>query len=87
MEPKTEGQPSTSPKAEKCGWRPNCPFCKNQEEDWHGDHKKQLQMQPQSQQMIQMTQAQHPQKLSYQKPQTLSFQKTQEFPEIQLEHT
>ena len=29
-EPKTEEQPSTSPKAEKCGWGPICPFCKNQ---------------------------------------------------------
>ena len=67
VEPKTEGQPSTSPKAEKCGWGPNFPFCKNQEEDWNGDHQKQLQMQPQPQQKIQMTQAQCPQTLSYQK--------------------
>ena len=29
VEPKIEGQPSTSPKAEKCGWGPNCPFCKS----------------------------------------------------------
>ena len=27
VEPKPEGQPTTSSKAEKCGWRPNCPFC------------------------------------------------------------
>ena len=47
VEPKTEGQPSTSP---KCGWGPNCPFCKNQEEDWDGDHQKQLQMQSQPEQ-------------------------------------
>ena len=73
MEPKTKGQLSTSPKAEKCGWGPNFPFCKNQEEDWDGDHQKQLQVQPQPQQKIQMTQVQHPQTLSYQKPQ--SFQK------------
>ena len=73
VEPKTEGQPSTSPKAEKRGWGPNCPFYKNQEEDWDGDHQKQLQMQPQPQQKIQMTKVQHPQTLSYQKPQ--SFQK------------
>ena len=41
-EPKAEDQPSTSPKAEKCGWGPNCPFCKNQEEeeDWNGDPQK-----------------------------------------------
>ena len=73
VEPKIEGQPSTSPKAEKCGWGPNCPFCKSQEEDWDGDHQKQLQMQLQPQQKIQMTPAQHPKTLSYQKPQ--SFQK------------
>ena len=42
-EPKTEEQDSTSPEAEKCGWGPNCPFCKNQEEeDWNVDHQKQL---------------------------------------------
>ena len=29
-EPKT-GEQSTSPNAEKCGWGPSCPFCKNQE--------------------------------------------------------
>ena len=28
VEPKPEGQPATSPKVEKCGWGPNCPFCK-----------------------------------------------------------
>ena len=71
VEPKTEGQPSTSPKAEKCGGGPNCPFCKNQEEDWDGDHQKQLQMQLQPQQKIQMTQVQCPQTMSYQNPQSL----------------
>ena len=29
-EPKIGEQPSISPKGEKCGWGPNCPFCKNQ---------------------------------------------------------
>ena len=79
LEPKTEGQPSTIPKAEKCEWGQNFPFCKNQEEDWDGDHQKHLQMQPQPQQKIQMTQVQCPQTLSYQKPQTLSYQKPQSF--------
>ena len=79
VEPKIEEQPSTSPKAEKCGWGPNCPFCKNQEEDWDGDHQKQFQQQPQSQEKIQMTQVQHPQTLNYQKLQTLSYQKPQSF--------
>ena len=31
------------PKAEKCRWGPNCPICKNIEEDWDGDHQKQIQ--------------------------------------------
>ena len=70
-EPKTEVQPFTSPKAEKCGWGPNCPFCKNQEEeDWNGDCQEQLQQQPQPQQRVQITQAKCPQTLNYQKPQS-----------------
>ena len=71
-EPKTEEQPSTGPKAEKYGWEPTCPFCKNQEEeeDWNGDHQKQLQQQPQPLQKVQMTQAKCPQTLNYQKPQS-----------------
>ena len=40
-EPKIEEQPPTSPKAERCGWGPNYPFYKNQEEkDWNGDCQK-----------------------------------------------
>ena len=70
-EPKTKEQPSTSPKAEKFGWGPNCPFCKNQEEeDWDGDCQKQLHQQLQPQQKVQMTQAKCPQTLNYQKPQS-----------------
>ena len=44
-EPKIEEQSFTSLRTEKCGWGPNCPFCKNQEkeEDWDGNHQKQLQ--------------------------------------------
>ena len=34
---------TAAPKAEKCGWEPNCPICKNIEEDWDGDHQKQIQ--------------------------------------------
>ena len=38
-EPKIGEQSIISLKTEKCGWRPNCPFCKNQDkEDWHGKH-------------------------------------------------
>ena len=65
IEPKPEEQPTNSPIAEKCGWGPNCPFCKNIE-DWDGDHQKQLQQQPQPQ--VQMPQMQCPQALHYQKP-------------------
>ena len=32
-EPKTEEQSFTSPKTDKCGWGPNCSFCKNQEKE------------------------------------------------------
>ena len=32
-EPKTEEQSFTGLKTEKCGWEPNCPFCKNQEKE------------------------------------------------------
>ena len=73
-EPKTEEQSFTTPKTEKCGWGPNCPFCKNQEkeeEDWDGNHQNQLQTQPQ--QKIQMPQARCPQTLNHQRPK--NFQK------------
>ena len=68
-EPKTGGQLNISLKAEKCGWEPNCPFCKNQEEDWDGDHQKQLQQKTPPQPEIQRPQARHPQTLNYQKAQ------------------
>ena len=67
IEPKPEEQPTNSPIVEKFGWGPNCPFCKNIEEDWDSDHQKQLQQWPQPQ--VQMPQVQHPQALNYQKPQ------------------
>ena len=42
-EPKT-GEESISLNAEKCGWGPNCPFCKNQEkEGWDGKYQSQPQ--------------------------------------------
>ena len=34
---------STILKLEQCRWGPNCPICKNAEEDWDGEHQKQLQ--------------------------------------------
>ena len=43
-EPKIGEQSIISPKTEKCGWGPNCPFCKNwDKEDWDGKHQSQLQ--------------------------------------------
>ena len=74
-EPKIEEQSFTSPRTDKCGWGPNCPFCKNQEkeEDWDGNCQKQLQQQTPTQQEVQMPQARCPQTLSYQIPQ--NFQK------------
>ena len=67
-EPKT-GEQSISPNAEKCGWGPNCPFCKKQEkEDWDGKHQSQLQnVSPLPE--VQRPQARCPQSLNYQKPQ------------------
>ena len=41
------GKESFSLNAEKSGWAPNCPFCKNQEkEDWDGKHQSRLQKVP-----------------------------------------
>ena len=47
IEPQEQDQPTPNatapPKPEQCGWGPNCPICKNAEEDWDGEHQKQLQ--------------------------------------------
>ena len=59
-EPKTDGQ-------EKCGWGPNCPFCKNQEkEDWDGKHQSQLQKVPPTPE-VQKPQPRNSQNLNYKK--------------------
>ena len=45
-EPQDPNQPkpnSSATKLERCGWGPNSPICKNAEEDWDGQHQKQLQ--------------------------------------------
>ena len=68
-EPNTEEQSVIIPIAEKCGWGSNCPFCKNQEEDWDGNHPKELQQITPLQQEIQMSQGRCSQPLNYQKPQ------------------
>ena len=64
---------------EKCGWGPNCPFCKNQEKEvWDGKHQSQLQKVSLLSEG-QRPQARHPQTLNYQKPQSTqkSTQETQ----------
>ena len=58
-------------KAEKCGWGPNCPFCKNQDkEDWDGKHPNQPQQKTSPQPKIQGPQARCSENLNYQRPQT-----------------
>ena len=69
-EPETGEQSIISPKAEKCGWGPNCLFCKNQEkEDWDGKHQNQLQQKTPPLPEVQRPQARYPRTLNYQKPQ------------------
>ena len=70
-EPKIEEESFTSPRTDKCEYGSNCPFCKNQEkeEDWGGNHQKQLQQKTLPQQEVQMPQARCPQTLCYQRPQ------------------
>ena len=44
VEPQDPDQPNpNSTKPEQCRWGPNCPICKNAEEDWDREHQKQLQ--------------------------------------------
>ena len=46
IESQEQDQPATTttaPKPEQCRWGPNCPICKNAEEDWVGKHQKQFQ--------------------------------------------
>ena len=68
-EPKIGEQSIISPKAEKCGWGPDCPFCKNQdkEEDWDGNHQNKLQWKTPPQPEIQRPQARNSKTLNYQK--------------------
>ena len=71
-EPKIGKQSVISPKAEKCGWGPNCPFCKNQDkEDCNGKHQGQLQEKTSPQPKMQRPQARCPlssQKLDQEAP-------------------
>ena len=66
-EPKIGEQSIISPKTDKWGWGPDCPFCKNQDkEDWDGKHQKQLQQKTLPQLKVQRPQARCP--LNLQKP-------------------
>ena len=81
-EPKTDEQSFTSPKSDKCGWGPNCPFCRNQgkEEDWDNNHHRQLQQKAPPQQEIQIPQASCPQTLNYQRPQNSQKHSQDQYP-------
>ena len=66
-EPKIGEQSIISSKAERCGWRLDCPFCKNQDkEDWNGSHQNKLQWKTPPQPEIQRPQARCPETLKYQ---------------------
>ena len=70
-EPKIGEQSIISLKADKCGWGPDCSFCKNQdkEEDWDGSHQNKLQWKTTPQPEIQRPQARCPETLNYEDPQ------------------
>ena len=79
-ESKIGEQSNISLKAEKCGWRSDCPFCMNQsKEDWDGKHQSQQQQKTPPQPEVQRAQVRHPKTLNYQKPPNLqnSNQETQ----------
>ena len=40
--PEQSNPNSIVPKSEQCEWGPNCPICKNAEEDWDGEHQRQF---------------------------------------------
>ena len=66
-EPKIGEQSVISPKTEKCGWGPDCPFCKNQDkEDWDSKHQDKLQQTTSPQPKVQRPQTRCP--LNLQKP-------------------
>ena len=79
LQTQEQASPSATaePKAEKCGWGPNCPICKNMEEDWDGEHQKQLQ------QNVSSTQPQQPLIEGLQCPQTQNYWKPQNFQHFQ----
>ena len=56
IEPQEQDQPTpsaTAPKPEQCRWGPNCPICKNAEEDWDGETQNMRQIQAQNPQHTQ----------------------------------
>ena len=77
IEPQEPDQPTpsaTAPKPVQSRWRPNCPICKNAEEDWDGIHQKQFQqtnknIQTQDTQQKNSSQAQNMRQIQAQNPQ------------------
>ena len=66
-EPKIDEHSVISPKAEKCRWGSDCPFCKNPDkEDWDGKHQDQLQQKTSPKPKVLRPQARCP--LNLQKP-------------------
>ena len=82
-EPQGPNQPRLSPtatKQERCGWGLNCPICKNVEEDWDWEHRRQLQQPdvkqkypPQGQDTKQAQDPQHNKKLPQDQHSQISF--------------
>ena len=83
IEPQEQDLPAsstTAPKPEWCRWGPNCPICKNAEEDWDGKHQKQFQ------QTNKNIQTQDTQQKNTQNPQcTQDYQKSQNPQPIQTQ--
>ena len=79
QEPDQQTFNTTAPKAEQCRWGPNCPICKNTEEDWDGKHQKQLQQTNKNIQILDTQQKNTQHIKNYQIPQTPQPTWTQSF--------
>ena len=71
-----EGEKNPNQKEEKCGWGPNCPFCKAQKKEADLPHQ-QEQMEGQQQKLLP--------KLQVKRPNTLSMTKTRQQWEQEME--
>ena len=82
QEPNQQTSSTTAPIPEQCRWGPNCPICKNVEEDWDGKHEKHFQQTNKNIQMLdtQQKNTQNPQcTQDYQIPQNPQPTQTQSF--------